>query len=852
MSVATELSESEGTTSDDDSPRFAIEDILGLAVMIVCVGVIVASLHPNLLVRNTTANGGDMGAHVWWPAFLRDHWFNHFRLAGWAPDWYAGFPVGQFYFPLPALLIDLLSIVMPYDIAFKLVTVSGPLLLPIAAYTFARTLRFPWPSPPLFALATLRYVFETRRGAVSEGQDAWTIYGGNLASTLAGEFSYVLAIALGLFFLAAFASALEQRRRYWLPAVLLAATVLCHIVVAVFVVVGGVAVWIIRRPTRTWKPTIAIGVVGALITAIWSLPLLVDTPYTQSMRYEKVETFAIHLFGFRADQHHPLMPRPPWMWALIVVAVLAAGWWRRGSTLVLIIMATSFALLFRYWPEHSVWNTRFLPLYYLAIGLLAAVGVAELMRVGATLARRAYDWIREGDRLDALARELDVDDASQPDIDQFDPAIHAWRRRLVGVFTLLVLLACVSVPTVWWVVDNEGVAPAWAQWNYEGYQSRKAWPEYHDIITTMGKLPPGRALWEPSSEINEYGTTLALELLPYFTHGRIGSMEGLYFESSMTTDFHFLTVSELTASGSASNPVRGLEYGTINDFDEGVRHMRMLGVRYFMAQSAEAKRRADQSDGLRLVATVPDFDKLKPLGWKIYEVRGWNLAEALTYEPVVAKAGGGPSSRCFGTPAPASASHDPELAPWECAAAPWWMKGDLDRPFAADGPSNWARASSAAAAAKVTPRPLPAVKVGPVAERVDSVSFHVSRTGVPIVVKTSYFPNWKAHGASGPWRLAPNLMVVIPTSHDVKLTYGLTTGDRAGRILTVVGLLGIVVLARVRPVADPLDPEPFAPGAEDESEESEPEEPEPEVVEPGEAPEESEEAGQPAEVPAIP
>ena len=136
------------------------------------------------------------------------------------------------------------------------------------------------------------------------------------------------------------------------------------------------------------------------------------------MRYEKVQTFAIHLFGFRADQHHPLLPRPPWMWALIVVAVLAAGWWRRGSTLVLIIMATVFALFFRYWPEHSVWNTRFLPLYYLCIGFLAAVGAAELMRIAMKLARRAYDWIREGDRLDALARASELED---PVVDPLEP-----------------------------------------------------------------------------------------------------------------------------------------------------------------------------------------------------------------------------------------------------------------------------------------------------------------------------------------------------------------------------------------------------------------------------------------------
>ena len=59
--------------------------------------------------------------------------------------------------------------------------------------------------------------------------------------------------------------------------------------------------------------------------------------------------------------------------------------------------------------------------------------------------------------------------------------------------------------------------------------------------------------------INSYGTSLALELLPYFTEGRIGSMEGIYFESSATTSYHFLTVAECPKH--PSNPVRGLEYG---------------------------------------------------------------------------------------------------------------------------------------------------------------------------------------------------------------------------------------------------------------------------------------------------
>ena len=81
---ASRLAARRASSEDPDEPRFAIEEIIGFAVLVVCFGVVLSALHPSLLVRNTTANGGDMGAHVWWPAFLRDHWFNHFRLAGWS------------------------------------------------------------------------------------------------------------------------------------------------------------------------------------------------------------------------------------------------------------------------------------------------------------------------------------------------------------------------------------------------------------------------------------------------------------------------------------------------------------------------------------------------------------------------------------------------------------------------------------------------------------------------------------------------------------------------------------------------------------------------------------------------
>ena len=57
------------------------------------------------LFSETTPTGGDLGAHVWGPAFLRDEVLPHFRLTGWTPDWYAGFPACHFYMVVPMLMI---------------------------------------------------------------------------------------------------------------------------------------------------------------------------------------------------------------------------------------------------------------------------------------------------------------------------------------------------------------------------------------------------------------------------------------------------------------------------------------------------------------------------------------------------------------------------------------------------------------------------------------------------------------------------------------------------------------------------------------------------------------------------
>ncbi len=66
-------------------------------------------------------------------------------------------------------------------------------------------------------------------------------------------------------------------------------------------------------------------------------------------------------------------------------------------------------------------------------------------------------------------------------------------------------------------------------------------------------------------------------------------------------------------------------------------------------------------------------------------------------------------------------------------------------------------------------------------------------------------------GAEGPYRVTPNLMVVVPTDTHVELHYGWTPVDLIAWLLTLLGIGGVVLLAR-RPDLDvPAPPVPVAP-----------------------------------------
>ena len=209
------------------------------------------------------------------------------------------------------------------------------------------------------------------------------------------------------------------------------------------------------------------------------------------------------------------------------------------------------------------------------------------------------------------------------------------------------------------------------------------------------------------------------------------------------------------------------------DVAKGIDLLRTLGVRYYLADNPVLIKQADALSDLERVATSGP--------WVIWEIRDTSLVQPLTHEPVVAYPG---------------TSVDP-LA-WIDTASTWFLDDTTARP-SAGGPPEWPRSSDPTTVAPG--RALPPIAVSDVSTGTSTVSFHVDRTGVPVEVRVTYFPWWHATGADGPWRLAPDDLVVVPTSNDVVLTAspgGVEHGSAIISVLALVATGGLAVWDRRR------------------------------------------------------
>ncbi len=768
-----------------------------IRVALVGISTIVAIkvIQPSLVFKDTTPTGGDMGAHVWGPAYLRDHLLP-WKLNGWSMDWYSGLPIYRFYMVVPALFVVILNFVFPYGVALKIVAVAGIVTLPICCWIFGRLARFAFPIPELFAMVGLVYLLD----------ESYTIYGGNVASTMAGEYSFSISLSFAMLAFGFFANGMQTGKHRVKAAVFMALAVLCHGIVAIYVAVGLLLMallWLDKTKVR-WFITTAGS--GALLSAFWVGPFLLNHAYMTDMKYKGEPgngSFTSYWGMFFA------LP-PFWNVFILTFAIIGfaamivkrnvAGIWLGVTALVF----AAFVYLFNdSLPIIGLlWNPRLLPMFNMCRYLLAGIGIIELVSFIVRYAQQERS---------ARNSEVFVEN-TQTTTQMFNARTIT---AIVSAFVVLIVLGFrfqvlpfgnikdegQGAEYTWGPFEGDasskGFVDGWARWNFSGYEGRSSYGEYYGVVQAMKGIGEtrgcGRALWENFSGNDKYGTTMALMLLPFWTDGCIGSSEGLFFEAAGTTPYHFLAAGAM--SKQSSNPVRELRYIN-NDAEIGVSYLQELGINYYMAVTPEAIAKADEvaanGGGLSLLETSGP--------WHIYSVDNAEIVVPLDTLPVVVNERSGDLRER-----------------WLELGSSWLQnRTEWDALPAADGPESWQRIDVAIdmtvregepgsdsrkvdvvkpvqqiVASKVDPAVVSNVEIGE-----DTVSFSVDRIGVPVLIRVSYFPNWQATGAEGPYRVAPNMMVVVPTSENVSLNFKASFVDRFAYLLTIAGLVAVVVMWR--------------------------------------------------------
>lgn len=526
------------------------------------------------LFEDTVITGGDTGSHYKTAAYLKEILLPQGKVIGWYPGNYGGYPLFIMYFPLLYLVAVGLSEWMALTVSFKIVTLLGPLLLPICTYAMVRCCRFRFPGPGLAACGSILFLFDTSH----------SMWGGNMYSTLAGEFSYAVSFSLTFAFLGVLYRLVEQvqddKQKLKWSWVLMAVLLLVLIGLShgfTLIICSLTAFYFLLTPryfTRKAVLIVTIFGLGGLLFSGWFMQLFFNTPYTTAFNI-------LWTFGSIREVLPPALLPP----------------------IFLFLVYSFYALV----PQSSPWQwlswqeRRIVPFLWFIIVLC-------------TLSYFSSETLK------------------LPDI-RFIPFIHflatIWGCALIGVFFKNPFVQKV-VPLmgfclmVLWLSQHSHNSKGWMFWNFRGFENAPRWPAHESVIYSLaGRYGDPRVAYEHNQINNGLGTVRAFESLPYFA-GR-ATLEGLYFQSSLLSPFVFYVQSLYSKEISCPFP----DYPCSRfDLERAAPYLELLNTNQLILLSDEAKSRARELGG--------SYQFQKKIKYSPYEL--WGMDHPTGYVTVLDQA----------------------------------------------------------------------------------------------------------------------------------------------------------------------------------------------------------------------
>ena len=694
-------------------------------------------LRIELVFSDLLPTGGDMGAHIVPTKFFVTELFNNFKLSGWSQDWFAGYPVYYFYFPLPPIITSLLNFIFPFSISFKTMVLISQVLLVVSIEMLMRK------NSREFSF----YGFGV--GLLYLLTESFTIFGGNLASSLAGQYSFTYSIAFGnlsIFYL------VKSKYKYSIEiaALLIGLSVLSHLI-PFMIYLPIFAFYFVKSNIKIYKKISAF-LFFLFVAVRFSIVLFLNLEFTTNMTYTPYS----QLSDLVKSDVLPLVIGT----AIYIISSKSKTSLKAISGFEIYLLFISIYLFF-YGPESALWNGRVVPFFNLGIIILFFNLLHFDIKNLTKKIQGKYPLLLFILLINSYFMYL-----------YYSKWGNTYSITTISVILIVLVMFLISINSrnflfyttiVSLTFGTLSYLPHWLNWNFSGYESKSNWTDITTLYEGLDTLEPGRIMWEPNSDLNKYGTPMVLMTIPMFTDHQ--SVEGLYFDSSITTPFHFLTVSGLAER--PSNPVGGLTY--INgEFDKGFRLMEDLGVDYFIAYTSSIKDKANKDENFNFLFSNEVFnvysintEKVELVGDNLYIFERPDFYERL--RNAVLRAG---SEQSFFESAYKNFKDELNYKIIE----------NYDESYADPGDKNTT------------------LLISDLNIQNELITFKTNKPNQLHLIKVSYFPNWKIKNGYGPFRISPSFMAVIPKDEFVEIKFESSNTEKALNLLSILTLFGALLI----------------------------------------------------------
>ena len=694
-------------------------------------------LRLELVFSDLLPTGGDMGAHIVPTKFFVTELFNNFKLSGWSQDWFAGYPVYYFYFPLPPIITSLLSFLFPFSISFKTMVLISQVLLVISIEMLMRN------NSKEFSF----YGFGV--GLLYLLTESFTIFGGNLASSLAGQYSFTYSIAFAnfsIFYL------LKSNHRYSteIASLLIGLSVLSHLIP--FMIYLPIFAYYFLKSDAKINIKISAFLFFLFISMRFSISLFLNLEFTTNMTYTPYTQLSDLV---KSD----ILPFA--IGAIIYVISSSSRTIFKAVAGFELYLVTIAIFLFFYGPESALWNGRIVPFFNLGIIILFFNLLHFDIKNLTKKIQGKYPLTIFILSINSYLMYL-----------YYSKWGNTYSTTTISVIFIILFMFLISINSEKFLIYTTLVSltfgtlsylPHWLNWNFSGYESKNNWSDITTLYEGLDTLEPGRIMWEPNSDLNKYGTPMVLMTIPMFTDHQ--SVEGLYFDSSITTPFHFLTVSGLAER--PSNPVGGLTY--INgEFDKGFRLMDELGVDYFIAYTSSIKDKANGSENFNFLFSNEVFN-VYSINTKKVELVEDNLH---IFE----------SPDFYDRLKNAVLREGSEQSFFESAYKSF--KDELNHKIIENYDESLAVRSESNDDLLISDLNI----------QNELITFKTNKPNQLHLIKVSYFPNWKIKNGYGPFRISPSFMAVVPKDEFVEIRFESSNVEKALNLLSILTLFGALLI----------------------------------------------------------